>query len=505
MNDERHSAGRSVAAGLGLASALTWLLAVPFCPMQIAAALPSGCAALFLGAFVLGCALSCLAPRFARSLARRNRAEKRTARITVFLLPLGTAAQMAALSLGLPGERLWTALFSFVMGWGEGTALLAWGRRLAAGPKTQTLAALSVACVGTAAVALLFGTLAPVPAALQAFLVALAAVAAAAVLIPLPSTHPATDGTSTPGRAPLAPDRDPTHPSGALPLRTTVPGMTASIWAPVLGLGLSFMSAILPWGSFIAGNSVSIPASWSFALGACAVGVALPLAAHLASGRLDFDVAIHIAVPLLAAAVVGLRMVGDLEEASPVAAAIKGMGSGATSAGFLVCAWLAMTRETRAHAPVPTDAPFALGLGVACLIGFAILPAHAASEQAAALVAPFLSLAFLAASCCGSIVHLRRRAETRQVDAPMGIEGAAKVLARRHGLSPREEQVLEQLVLGRSAAGIGEVLGISPNTVRSHVGNIHGKLGIQSRDQLADLIEQTQRSFTDCQQSSKAG
>ena len=41
--------------------------------------------------------------------------------------------------------------------------------------------------------------------------------------------------------------------------------------------------------------------------------------------------------------------------------------------------------------------------------------------------------------------------------------------------------------------GIGEVLGISPNTVRSHVGNIHSKLGIQSRDQLADLIERTQR------------
>ena len=44
-------------------------------------------------------------------------------------------------------------------------------------------------------------------------------------------------------------------------------------------------------------------------------------------------------------------------------------------------------------------------------------------------------------------------------------------------------------MMGRSAESIGKVLGISANTVRSHVGNIHSKLGISSRDELADLVE----------------
>ena len=221
----------------------------------------------------------------------------------------------------------------------------------------------------------------------------------------------------------------------------------------------------------------------------------MPPAARLVRNRVDYDVAIHIAIPLLAAAVVGLRMVGDLEEAGRAIASIKGACSGMTSAGFIACALIAMDREARTQDSTWSSMPFALGFGSACLVGFAILPAHAASQSAASLVAPFLSLAFLATACCSSVVHIRRHAEEiRQSDkTPIGIEEAACILARQHGLSPREEQVLSQLVLGRSAASIGEVLGISPNTVRSHVGNIHGKLGIQSRDQLADLIEQTQR------------
>ena len=55
---------------------------------------------------------------------------------------------------------------------------------------------------------------------------------------------------------------------------------------------------------------------------------------------------------------------------------------------------------------------------------------------------------------------------------------------------------MEQLVLGRSAERIGAVLGISPNTVRSHVGNIHTKLYISSRDDLADLLDSTMHSET---------
>jgi DNA-binding CsgD family transcriptional regulator len=62
-------------------------------------------------------------------------------------------------------------------------------------------------------------------------------------------------------------------------------------------------------------------------------------------------------------------------------------------------------------------------------------------------------------------------------------------VGRAYGLSPREVQVLGQLVGGRSAEGIAEVLGVSPNTVRAHTRRIHEKLGVSSRDEIVALVE----------------
>lgn len=48
-------------------------------------------------------------------------------------------------------------------------------------------------------------------------------------------------------------------------------------------------------------------------------------------------------------------------------------------------------------------------------------------------------------------------------------------------LSSRELSVLQQLALGRGNLDIGAELGISSNTVRTHVQNIFGKLGVSNR------------------------
>ncbi|MCD6031857.1 MAG: putative transcriptional regulator, LuxR family, partial [Thermomicrobiales bacterium] len=53
------------------------------------------------------------------------------------------------------------------------------------------------------------------------------------------------------------------------------------------------------------------------------------------------------------------------------------------------------------------------------------------------------------------------------------------------GLSPRELDVLRQLVAGRTNAEIGAALVISPRTATTHVSHILAKLGVASRTEAA--------------------
>lgn len=62
-------------------------------------------------------------------------------------------------------------------------------------------------------------------------------------------------------------------------------------------------------------------------------------------------------------------------------------------------------------------------------------------------------------------------------------------LAREHGLTARELDVLVPLVRGRSAASIASALGMSTETARTHIRHIYQKTGIHSREELMDAIE----------------
>jgi non-specific serine/threonine protein kinase len=57
--------------------------------------------------------------------------------------------------------------------------------------------------------------------------------------------------------------------------------------------------------------------------------------------------------------------------------------------------------------------------------------------------------------------------------------------AARHGLTPREAEVLALLVAGKSNPEIGDLLFISPRTAQTHVTSILAKLGVASRTEAA--------------------
>ena len=70
-------------------------------------------------------------------------------------------------------------------------------------------------------------------------------------------------------------------------------------------------------------------------------------------------------------------------------------------------------------------------------------------------------------------------------DAAGGAGGAGADRADHAHLTPRELEVLAELVRGRANKAIAFELGVSERTVKTHVSNILGKLGFTDRTQAA--------------------
>ena len=86
--------------------------------------------------------------------------------------------------------------------------------------------------------------------------------------------------------------------------------------------------------------------------------------------------------------------------------------------------------------------------------------------------------------------YIRRLLDAIKVDREG--EGAAAVRVKpsksppagmAEALSDREMEVLRHLADGLTNAEIGQALVLSVNTVKTHVGNIYGKLGARNRAQ----------------------
>lgn len=83
-----------------------------------------------------------------------------------------------------------------------------------------------------------------------------------------------------------------------------------------------------------------------------------------------------------------------------------------------------------------------------------------------------IAAAFLA---LGVVLGIRFTAPRRAM-----AEGNPEALAAL-GISPRELAVLEQVAAGKSNKEIAETLGVSPNTVKTHVARLFEKLGAVRR------------------------
>jgi len=73
-------------------------------------------------------------------------------------------------------------------------------------------------------------------------------------------------------------------------------------------------------------------------------------------------------------------------------------------------------------------------------------------------------------------------------EAPYLQEGIPQGFLTQQGISMREEEIIEQLVQGKTNREIAEHLFISTNTVKTHIKNIYGKLKVSNRVQLFSLL-----------------
>ena len=81
--------------------------------------------------------------------------------------------------------------------------------------------------------------------------------------------------------------------------------------------------------------------------------------------------------------------------------------------------------------------------------------------------------------------------------APQGdqLERAVCDLAQECGLTPRELEVLQAWSTGHNAAYIEQNLGISRNTVKTHLNHIYQKTGTAGREELLGLLDRRKASM----------
>ena len=70
-------------------------------------------------------------------------------------------------------------------------------------------------------------------------------------------------------------------------------------------------------------------------------------------------------------------------------------------------------------------------------------------------------------------------------DGASGVETAVPTQARTHGLTPREVEVLRLISAGLTNQEIANQLVISVVTVKRHISNLYGKLGVTNRTMAA--------------------
>lgn len=264
---------------------------------------------------------------------------------------------------------------------------------------------------------------------------------------------------------------------------------TRDIVASVLFVGifaLSFglirgMSAAEVWGAGV---------DEMLSLGMRALSVILFVVLYLVK-RLALGSALIVGMML---SVGGLLVIGCDPAAPPVALA----GRLLAETGYTFCeimtfvllsrlTWLLGRRDLRMVAA----GSLATSVGAALGMAWALATSAGLSISVDVAVCAFL---LVGASLLLLNANVWMQLRGMKVTAGAAESGEAERLrevSRLYGLTQREADMLAYLLKGRSVPYIAKVDSISENTVKSHMKHLYAKLGVHSRQELIDLLDET--------------
>jgi DNA-binding NarL/FixJ family response regulator len=69
-------------------------------------------------------------------------------------------------------------------------------------------------------------------------------------------------------------------------------------------------------------------------------------------------------------------------------------------------------------------------------------------------------------------------------------------VSKQYGLTSREQEILRLLAYGRDSKYIASTLYITMNTAKTHLKHIYVKMGVSTRQEVLDLIEESVEQLT---------
>lgn len=253
---------------------------------------------------------------------------------------------------------------------------------------------------------------------------------------------------------------------------------------------------VFSFASTFARSSLSTHGSLAVRFSVCALSLAVLVCVIVRFERVELKWLYQISVPLMVAGVLGVIVSPQWGEAA---------GAAASSAGMV----LFMTFVTGIFCSIS----YRFGVSAIWLFGFT-----QASMTAGSLLAHGVDLAFASflrdpavASGCLAVLAIVLVAVSmllvsdRDFKSTWGIEPEEKgsfgyarepsleercdLMARRFGLTRREEEILAYLVRGDTLARIGQELFIADSTMKTHSRHIYRKIGVENKQALRDFVE----------------
>ena len=264
-------------------------------------------------------------------------------------------------------------------------------------------------------------------------------------------------------------------------------GALSDVWCPLVGLGLCMMVVGFSLGSQYALSPITAaqPSILGEALGGVAASALVVFLSTRLSEKISINTMLQVLLPAVASVLLLTWMVRP-SNAQFSEQVLMGIGFGICSTVFVVGTWvyLASTVHEAHVAPnLMAGISGALLFGaVACSAVLILFVGAAASE----IITPIATVIYLA--LIGAIMVLRN-AQNQPVAFSREIDDVCSEVAHERKLSPREEEVLVYLARGRTNRYIANELCVSPHTAKTHTKRIYEKLGVNSRQEVIDMIE----------------